>query len=125
MAVQSEGETPQEAWPELEALAANLRRLRRANGWTQDDVAEATGTSQGYVSAMENNQVNPGAQMIVTMARLFEVSPGRLFDVPPPAPLRPKPDKRAPTETRGPGRPSKSESRGGAPSAGTTNTSNS
>jgi len=109
MAAHSEGDTPEEAWPELEALAANLRRLRRANGWTQDEVAEATGTSQGYVSAMENNQVNPGAQMIVTMARLFEVSPGRLFDVPPPAPLRPKPDKRAPTEKRGPGRPPKSE----------------
>jgi transcriptional regulator with XRE-family HTH domain len=119
MAVKSEGETPQEAWPELEALAANLRRLRLANGWTQGDVAEATGTSQGYVSAMENNQVNLGAQMLVTMARLFEVSVGRLFDVPPPAPLRPRPRPKIgePIEVCKPGRPKKVERHGGASGA--------
>jgi len=117
MAVKSEGETPQDAWPELEALAANLRRLRLANGWTQEDVAEATGTSQGYVSAMENNQVNLGAQMLVTMARLFEVSVGRLFDVPPPAPLRPRPKIGEPIEVRKQGRPKKVERHGGASGA--------
>jgi len=84
MSIKTNEGVDDEAWPEMVALAANLRRLRLKNGWTQDQVAEATGTSQGYVSAMENNQVNPGAQMIITLARLFEVSPGRLFDVPPP-----------------------------------------
>jgi DNA-binding XRE family transcriptional regulator len=43
----------------FKALAANIRRLRKERGWTQDDLAAAAKVEQAAISLMENARANP------------------------------------------------------------------
>jgi transcriptional regulator with XRE-family HTH domain len=48
-------------------VALNLRRLRRANGWTQEELADRVGLSVRYVGQVERGQ----ASMSVTVLGLL------------------------------------------------------
>ncbi|TWJ18073.1 helix-turn-helix domain-containing protein [Geobacter argillaceus] len=53
-------------------MGQNLRRLRQERGWSQGDLAEATGTDRRYVSAMENGR-GIGKNLLDRLCRVFEV----------------------------------------------------
>jgi transcriptional regulator with XRE-family HTH domain len=65
-----------------EALAANVRRLRRGRGWTQDDLAAETKVEQAAISLIENGRANPTLLMLEAIARALDVGFVELFAVP-------------------------------------------
>jgi transcriptional regulator with XRE-family HTH domain len=63
-------------------LAANVRRLRKERGWTQDDLAAVTKLEQAAISLIENNRANPTIMMIENIARGLGVHFIELFGSP-------------------------------------------
>jgi transcriptional regulator with XRE-family HTH domain len=63
----------------FKALAANIRRLRKERGWTQDDLAAAAKVEQAAISLMENARANPTLLMLETVAGALEVGFVDLF----------------------------------------------
>ena len=64
------------------ALAANIRRLRRGRGWTQDDLAAETKVEQAAISLIENGRANPTLLMLEAIARALDVGFVELFAAP-------------------------------------------
>jgi transcriptional regulator with XRE-family HTH domain len=60
-------------------LAANVRRLRKERGWTQDDLAAETKVEQAAISLIENARANPTLQMLESIARALDVAFIELF----------------------------------------------
>jgi transcriptional regulator with XRE-family HTH domain len=65
------------------ALASNVRRLRKARGWTQDHLAAETEIEQAAISLIENGRANPTLLMIESVARALGVGLGELFEARP------------------------------------------
>lgn len=57
----------------MEALAENLRRLRRSAGLTQAALAAKAGLPRATLAAMEHVRANPGIQAVVAVARALAV----------------------------------------------------
>ncbi|WP_454633766.1 helix-turn-helix domain-containing protein [Bradyrhizobium cenepequi] len=57
----------------LRTLAANLRRLRKERGWSQDTLAAAAGIDQNAVSLIENRRSNPTVVAVEGLADAFKV----------------------------------------------------
>lgn len=49
-------------------VGSNVERLRRAQGMTQEQLAERSGFSQQYISGLENGRRNP------TVVTLYEIA---------------------------------------------------
>lgn len=49
-------------------VGTNVERLRRAQGMTQEQLAERSGFSQQYISGLENGRRNP------TVVTLYEIA---------------------------------------------------
>ena len=56
-----------------------VRQIREAKGWTQADLAEASGINQGFISKVENGTANPTLDKIEIIARALGVQPYELF----------------------------------------------
>jgi transcriptional regulator with XRE-family HTH domain len=63
--------------------SANVRRLRKERGWTQDDLAAETKVEQAAISLIENGRANPTLLMLETIARALDVAFVELFAAPP------------------------------------------
>ena len=63
----------------LDALARNVRRLRKKRNWTQDELAAAAGIEQTAVSLIENRRSNPTVQIIEKVASALGVAFVELF----------------------------------------------
>jgi len=61
------------------ALAANVRRIRKERGWTQDDLAAETKVEQAAISLIENGRANPTLLMLESIARALDVAFMELF----------------------------------------------
>ncbi len=61
-----------------EAFAMNLRRLRSAQGYSQEDLAERTGLHASEISRLERGAREPRLGTIVKLARGLGVSVERL-----------------------------------------------
>lgn len=57
-----------------ELFGIALRRVRHANGLSQESLAEATGLSTNYIGEMERGLKAPGLAVIVRLARALDVS---------------------------------------------------
>jgi transcriptional regulator with XRE-family HTH domain len=56
-------------------LGQAIRAIRRAEGLSQKDLAEASGIDQSYLSMIESDQRhNPGVRIISRLARALQVS---------------------------------------------------
>ena len=62
------------------ALGRNVRRLRKAKGWTQDELAAKLEIEQMAVSLLENNRANPTLETLEAIAACFGVRFVDLFD---------------------------------------------
>jgi transcriptional regulator with XRE-family HTH domain len=60
-------------------LAANVRRLRKAKGLTQDDLA-ALKIEQQAVSLIENSRSNPTVLVLAALAKALDADLADLFD---------------------------------------------
>jgi transcriptional regulator with XRE-family HTH domain len=63
----------------LKALARNVRRLRTAKGWTQDELAAKAKIEQTAVSLIENGRANPTVETVETIASCLDVAFVELF----------------------------------------------
>ncbi|ALS26500.1 helix-turn-helix transcriptional regulator [Paenibacillus cisolokensis] len=55
-------------------IGAQLRKLRKKSGWTQEQLAAKLNVAKSTISQYENNINEPDLQMLVQMANLFNVS---------------------------------------------------
>jgi transcriptional regulator with XRE-family HTH domain len=76
----------------LNYIGANVRRLRVARGWTQSELAAASGLKERYVQVLETGTANPTARVLVDVAGALSVAPADLFEA-------------TKSETRRPGNP--------------------
>lgn len=60
-------------------MAFRIKELRKARGWTQDDLADKLGCSKSHVSEMESGKKNPSTPMMEQMAQAFGVTVVELF----------------------------------------------
>ena len=51
----------------------NCARLRKARGWTQEELAERSGLSQQYLSDLERGKRNPTVVTLFELAQALEV----------------------------------------------------
>jgi transcriptional regulator with XRE-family HTH domain len=61
-------------------LGANVRRLRQAKGWSQEQFADEAGIHRTYVSDIERGARNPTVTVLEKLAKPLGVSTGRLLD---------------------------------------------
>ena len=60
-------------------LGQNVRRLREAKGWSQEDYADRAGIHRTYVSDIERGRRNPTIAVVEKLALPLGVSPGQLI----------------------------------------------
>lgn len=62
-----------------ETFAANLRRLRKQRGLTQEQLGLAAGMHMADVGAFETQGREPRVSTIARLAEALDVDPGELF----------------------------------------------
>lgn len=63
-------------------LGANLKRLRRTKGWSQEEYAFEAGIHRTYVSDIERGARNPTIEILVKLAQPLGVEPADLIRQP-------------------------------------------
>ena len=61
------------------ALAARLRELRHAKGWSQERLAEAADMHRTYLAGIERSLRNPALENLVKLANALDVTMAELF----------------------------------------------
>ncbi|RHO52704.1 transcriptional regulator [Ruminococcaceae bacterium AM07-15] len=59
----------------------NIKSLRKAKGYRQQDLAEALGVSRQTIIAIENDKYNPTLELAMRMARFLETTVEELFQL--------------------------------------------
>ena len=60
-------------------MGHNIKILRKQKGWTQIDLAEKMGCTQGIITAYENGHKSPSVDKITTLAKLLDVTVDELI----------------------------------------------
>ena len=63
-----------------ERLSFNMRRLRQAKGWSQEEFAHEAGIHRTYISDLERGARNPTISVIDKLAVALGVPVGALLD---------------------------------------------
>jgi XRE family transcriptional regulator, regulator of sulfur utilization len=63
----------------LDVFGANLRRIRRKRGLSQERLAHEAGLNATHVAKIERSEREPGVRTVAKLARALEVSAGELF----------------------------------------------
>jgi transcriptional regulator with XRE-family HTH domain len=66
-----------------QVLATNLRRLRRAKGFSQESLAWEAGINRSYMAKVETGNTWVGLEIICKLAEALEVEPAELLQMPP------------------------------------------
>lgn len=56
-----------------------IRELRKAQGYRQEDLAEAVGVTRQTIIAIENNKYDPSLELAMRLARLLDTLVEELF----------------------------------------------
>jgi transcriptional regulator with XRE-family HTH domain len=62
-----------------QTFGANLRVLREARGFSQEDLADAAGIDRTYVSSLERSVYSATLDVIERIAEALEVDPAELL----------------------------------------------
>ena len=60
-------------------LGRNLQRLRKAKGWSQEELAFEAGLHRTYISGIERGARNPTVKILETLSAALDVEPGDLL----------------------------------------------
>lgn len=60
-------------------VGANICRLRKAKGLTQEQLAHEAGMAMRYVAGVERAEENPSLKFLVKIANALDTEPGELF----------------------------------------------
>jgi transcriptional regulator with XRE-family HTH domain len=69
----------------LRPLGAQLRRLRLDRQMTQETLAELAGLNYKYIGRIELGKADPGADVLVRLARALGIAVGEIFETITPA----------------------------------------
>jgi transcriptional regulator with XRE-family HTH domain len=58
----------------MATLGAEIKKARAEKGWKQQDLQEATGLSQTYLSKIELDKVDPRFSIVQRIAKALEMS---------------------------------------------------
>lgn len=61
-------------------LAANMKRLRKERGWSQETLADEARLDRTYISGIERMVRNPTITVVERIARALKCDLGRLLD---------------------------------------------
>jgi methanogenic corrinoid protein MtbC1/DNA-binding XRE family transcriptional regulator len=64
----------------LKQLGFTVRRLRSEAGWTQQQLAKATGLTRAYVVGVEGGKQNVTMDVVIRLANALGVAPDRFFE---------------------------------------------
>jgi transcriptional regulator with XRE-family HTH domain len=64
----------------MKRIGRNVKRFRRARGWTQQSLADRVSTSRIYVAQIEAARKEVSLEMLARLARALRVKPGALLD---------------------------------------------
>ena len=56
-----------------------VKELRTARGWTQEELAQATGVSRQSINSIERNRYVPSLPLALIFARVFGCSTDEIF----------------------------------------------
>ena len=56
-----------------------VKELRAARGWTQEELAKATGVSRQSINSIERNRYVPSLELVLMFARVFGISTDQIF----------------------------------------------
>lgn len=62
-------------------VGANVRRLRKAKGLSQEALGHEAGLSMRFVAGMERGEENPSLASLVKVSEALGVSPADLFSI--------------------------------------------
>ena len=62
-------------------MTNKIKELRKAQGYRQEDLAEALGVSRQTIIAIENNKYNPTLELAMKMARYLITTVEDLFTI--------------------------------------------
>jgi transcriptional regulator with XRE-family HTH domain len=63
-----------------EAFGQAVRNSRVSHGWSQEELASATGLDRTYISGIERGKRNPTLKIICRIASALGVTPSELLD---------------------------------------------
>lgn len=63
----------------VELLGANVRRLRKSRGMSQEELALEAGMKRSYLSDLERGTRNPSVRALGRLAEALQVEPGQLL----------------------------------------------
>lgn len=63
------------------AILNRVKELRSALGWTQEELAKATGVSRQSINSIERNRYVPSLPLALTFARVFGCSTDEIFQL--------------------------------------------
>jgi putative transcriptional regulator len=58
-----------------------VKELRAARGWTQEELAKATGVSRQSINSIERNRYVPSLPLALSFARVFGCSTDDIFQL--------------------------------------------
>jgi putative transcriptional regulator len=66
----------------MESRVVNLvKELRMARGWTQEELAKATGVSRQSINSIERNRYVPSLPLALEFGRVFGCSTDAIFQL--------------------------------------------
>lgn len=63
-------------------IGARLRAARKANGFTLDQLASASGLTKGFLSRVERDETSPSVASLITLCEVMSIEVGSLFSAP-------------------------------------------
>lgn len=63
----------------IKRLATRIKRLRKKNGLTQEQLAKRSGLSHGYLARLEIGMHDPSLNTLVKLAKALKVTVGDLL----------------------------------------------
>lgn len=65
-----------------QVVAANLRRIRREKGFSQETLAYEAGINRGYISKLEKGATWAGLEILVKLSGVLQVEPADFLQRP-------------------------------------------
>lgn len=61
------------------SITNRVKELRTAQGWTQEQLAQAVGVSRQSINSIERDRYVPSLELALKFARIFQISTDQIF----------------------------------------------